>query len=201
MSEVDAYQPALICVGILCAPLKSARTCMLSQLTKTIKKSQFTLALEYVKWGEFFENDGLFYDGKRFQIALFSPQTNVTVYVCNLADGWVSVYENLVKAGGYDAYFFRASLAEVAEYKVFEMKVWQHGILDRHVRAFEEENGWSFLNNGDPLPFEDIDRYKLRRISMRLDRKLIEGYSEAIGFGLNSVTKIATPCWHFRRIS
>jgi len=175
------------------------RAAMQSQLERTIDKNAFSSALEQINWRQFFERDGEFYDIMRFQMALFSPREDLTVYVCNLADGWVSVYENLVKANAFDAYFFRATLAEQAEYKVFGMAAWQHGVLARQVRALQEEDGWGFLNKGDPLPFEDVERYKKRQVSARLDRKLIDNYSVAAGYGISSVTEFDGQCWHFWR--
>jgi hypothetical protein len=172
---------------------------MISQLTKSIKKSEFNYSFEHIRWNVFFEDHGLFYDGKRFQIALFSPRAGITVYVCNLADGWVSVYENLVKAGTDDAYFFRATLAEIVEYKVFEMKVWRRGFLDRHVRSLREESGWTFLNKGIPMPFEDVERYDQRLIRARLTRAMIENYSATAGFGVQQVTRFQGHSWHFWR--
>ena len=39
-------------------------------------------------------------------MAFFSPHESLTTYVCNLADGWVSLYGNLVRDSISDAYFF-----------------------------------------------------------------------------------------------
>lgn len=199
MQVTHTYEPALICVGIISAPLESARYAVQSELERTIEKDAFRSALEIINWRTFFERDGRFYDIMRLQMALFSPRQGITVYACNLADGWVSVYENLVKVNAFDAYFFRATLGERAQYKVFEMESWRHGVLVRQVRALQEEGRWDFLNTGDPLPFEDLERYKKREVSKRVDRKLIESYSEAAGYRLSLVAQFAGPCWHFWR--
>ncbi len=199
MPQIDAYEPALMCVGVILAPLERVRDAVQSQLERTIDKNMFSSKLENITWREFFKRDGQFYDILRAEIVLFSPREGLTIYVCNLADGWSSLYGNLIKASAFDAYFFRATLPETAEYKVFQMTAWRHGVLVRQVRALQEEDGWGFLNKGDPLPFEDIERYKKREISARLDRKLIESYSEAAGYKISSVTKFAGQCWRFWR--
>lgn len=93
----------------------------------------------------------------------------------------------------------RTKLAEQAEYKVFEMTAWRRGVLVRQVRALQEADGWALLNTGDPLPFEDVERYKKRQINARLDCKLIDNYSEAVGYGISSVTQFDGQCWHFWR--
>jgi hypothetical protein len=198
MSKIDTYEPTLICLGIISASLEDARSAVQSQL-ESIKKKPFSSTLESTNWEQFFKDDGRFYEIMHVEIALFSPREGLTVYVCNLADGWVSLYENLVKANAFDAHFFRATLAERAKYEVFEMITWRHGARVRQVRALQEEDGWGFLNKGDPLPFEDVERYEKRRISTRLDRKLIERYSESVGYNIGSITKFDGKYWRFWR--
>ena len=191
------YQPKLICMGIIAAPLEDVCSAVQLQLERTIGRDAFNSKLQKAIWREFFRNDGQFYDIMRAEIVLFSPRQGITAYACNLADGWLSLYENHVKARTFDAYFFRATLAEHAEYKVFEMISWRHGIRVRQVRALQEEDGWQFLNKGDPLPFEDLERYKKHQVSARMNRKLIESYSAEAGYQINSVTEFAGQCWRF----
>jgi hypothetical protein len=186
-------------MGLLHASRESARHALQSQLEKTIKKEAFNFELTEIDWRKFFERDGCFYEIRRFQIALFSPHDELTVYVCNLADGWISLYSNLVKAYTFDASFFRATLSEQTEYKVFEMKGWRQGIQNRQVRVLQDDDGWKFVSNGDPLPFESPMQYRKRQISARLDRRLIERYSEAAGYGMSAVTEFDSQCWRFWR--
>jgi hypothetical protein len=186
-------------MGLLHASCDSARHAVQSRLEHTIKKEAFSSRLEAVDCRQFFERDGKFYDGKRFQIALFSPRENLTVYACNLADGWVSLYGNLVKAGAFDAYFFRATLSDAAQYKVFEMMGWCRGVLERDVRVLQDDDGWTFLNKGDPMSFESPMQYRKRQISERLNQRLIQRYSEAAGYGLSSVPEFDGQCWRFWR--
>jgi hypothetical protein len=186
-------------MGLLHASCDSARHAVQSRLEHTIKKEAFSSRLEAVDWRQFFERDGKFYDGKRFQIALFSPRENLTVYACNLADGWVSLYGNLGKAGAFDAYFFPATLSDAAQYKVFEMMGWCRGVLERDVRVLQDDDGWTFLNKGDPMSFESPMQYRKRQISERLNQRLIQRYSEAAGYGLSSVPEFDGQCWRFWR--
>jgi hypothetical protein len=197
--SIDSYEPAILCMGLLRAPISGVRDALQSQLEKAIKKDAFSSELGEIDWQKFFERDGQFYEIKRFQIALFSPCENLTVYVCNLADGWVSLYGNLVKACALDAYFFRATLSQRTEYTAFEMMGWRHGILKRQVRALQDDDGWKFVNSGEPLPFESPMQYQKRQISARLDRRLLDIYSEAAGYGMGSVTAFGGQCWRFWR--
>ena len=193
------YEPDLLNVGIVHAPCQAVQPLLKQQLDKTIKSNTIHSALGVVGWEEFFEQGGKLYDGRRFQIALFSPREALTVYVCNLADGWVSLYGNLVKEGAFDAYFFRATLCEQARYKVFEMQGWRHGAHERHVRVLQDEDGWNFLDKGVAMSFESPMQYKKRQIRARLDRRLIEKYSEEAGYRMSSVTEFTGQCWRFWR--
>ena len=198
---IEMYEPVQICVGFAVAPCESVLHGVQNQLERAIKKEAFRSTLCSIEWPEFFEGDGLFYDNKRFQIALFSPHERLTVYVCNLADGWVSLYGNLVKASAIDAYFFRATLSEGAEFKVFEMMGWRRGVLERELRALQDDDGWKFVNRGEPLSFENPLQYKKRQVSARLDRRSIERYSEAVGYPVGSVTAFSGQCWRLWRSS
>jgi hypothetical protein len=193
------YEPDLLNVGIIHAPCQAVQPLLKQRLEKAIKTDTIQSAFEVVDWEEFFEQGGKLYDGRRFQIALFSPREALTVYTCNLADGWVSLYGNLVREGAFDAYFFRATLSEQAQYKVFEMQGWRHGVLERQLRALQDEDGWNFLDKGDAMPFESPMQYKKRQIGARLDRRLIERYSEAAGYRMSSVTQFRGQCWRFWR--
>ena len=199
MSKIGEYEPNLLCMGLLRTPLELARKALVLQLESAIKKEAIRSALQQIDWRLFFERDGQFYEIKRFQIALLSAREDLTVYVCNLADGWLSLFGNIVRARNLDAYFFRATLLEKAEFKVFEMMRWRNGDLKRHVSALQDDDGWKFVNRGDALPFESSMQYKRRQVSGRLNRRLIEMYSEAAGFGIGSVTQFGGDCWRFWR--
>ena len=198
MPKVEPYQPVRICIGLTIAPIERSRNAMRLQL-ETFNNKRFRAISEIVNWRNFFKCDGEYHDVMGAEIALLPPREDLMVYVCNLADGWISVYENVIKANAFDAFFFRTTLSEAAEYKVFGMTAWRRGILTRQVRLLQEEKGWGFLNKGDPLPFEDAERYKERKIERRLDRKLIESYSESVGYGIGSVTSFNDQCTLFRR--
>jgi hypothetical protein len=186
---MNAYRPDQICIGLVRAPCIKVRQVLQAQLERTIKSETFNSRLEQAGWREFFERHGLLYDVKRFQIALFSPNQALTVYVCNLADGWISLYGNTVIAGAFDAYFFRATLSDRADYAVFEMKAWRDGALVRELRVRQDDIGWGFLNKGEPMSFESTQQYRSRRISERLDRETIE----------RSVTEFDGKYWRFFR--
>jgi hypothetical protein len=199
MSEI--YFPDQMCVGLLRAPINSVLGALQSQLENTVKKESIRTEMTSIDWRSFFERDGHLYDIRRFQIAIFSPHEDITVYVCNLADGWVTLYGNLVKANAFDAYFFRTTCAEHPEYSAYEMMAWDRGILERNVRVLRDDDGWNFLNKGSPRPFEHLQRYEKRQISARLDRVLIESYSGSAGYATSAVTQYDGPCCKYSRVA
>lgn len=200
MSKIDDYEPRLLCMGLIRASLPSARDALQAQLERTIKPEAVNFEWGEVDWRKFFERDGLLYDVKRFQIVLFSPHEDLAVYVCNLADGWVSLYGNLVAACALNAFFFRASLSDGTDYGVFEMMGWDQGILKRHVCVLQDDDGWKFANHGAPLQFESPMQYRKRQVRSRLDRRLIEVYSRAAGYDIGAVTEFDGQCWRYWRV-
>ena len=52
-------------------------------------------------------------------------------------------------------------------------------VQERQVMVYKE-SGWTFSQNGDPLPFEHVDRYASKRKKDRLDAELLREYGKAI---------------------
>ena len=198
MPIADAYEPALLCVGLILAPLTVAHEAVQGRL-KYIENRPFYSNIEILDWRKFFEFDGKLYDIMNAEVFLFSPRENLTIYVSNLADGWASLYANVVKDCESDAYFFRATLTESAENNVFEMQKWGHGILERQVRALQDDDGWTFISKGAPLSFENIDKYKRRQVINRLNGDMIRNYSQFAGYHIGNVTQFDGKGWHFFR--
>ena len=53
--------------------------------------------------------------------------------------------------------------------------------IERMVRLLRELSAWEFLEIGEPLPFEHVERYKARRKTDRLDEALIIEYLGHMG--------------------
>lgn len=51
----------------------------------------------------------------------------------------------------------------------------------RTISATAEDSRWIWHSDGDPLPFEETERYSARRIKDRFDRDLLLRYLEALG--------------------
>lgn len=57
------------------------------------------------------------------------------------------------------------------------------GISGRSVgiAQFETIRKWDFVDHGEPLPFEDLQRYTARRVRDRFDQQLLVRYAAAVG--------------------
>lgn len=51
----------------------------------------------------------------------------------------------------------------------------------RAIIAANDGGRWTFISEGDPLPFEDTNRYSAKRILERFDRPMLESYCSALG--------------------
>jgi hypothetical protein len=154
--------------------------------------------IEPVNWRVFYRDNGMSFDIEDVEFILHAVSDKFTIYVCNGADGWVSLFEQTVKRGKLTAWLFRTTVGPAA-YPVHEMMYWCRGDLKRHIRVLKDGERWTFLSKGPPLPFECAERYAQRLIGKRVDQPLVEYYSGLLGFDVNSLTQLTTPVVHFMR--
>jgi hypothetical protein len=62
---------------------------------------------------------------------------------------------------------------------------YNNGVRKRIVRALYDMK-WTFYETGEPLPFEDIENYKKRKITDRINKDIITSYLLKIGLDINS---------------
>jgi hypothetical protein len=198
MSEIGSFQPLNLCMGIITAPCDEAREALSRQLD-SIKVGMYISTEQIIDWKVFFAEDGLNYNVKKTEMALFKASDALTIYTSSSASGWASLYSNTMERTPFDGYFFCRTLKNEIGYHGFEMKVWKSGVLDRHVRTLKAEDGWEFLSKGNLAPFENAELYKKRRIADRLNQDIIETYSEAAGFPISSVVEYHGPAFLFSR--
>ena len=67
---------------------------------------------------------------------------------------------------------------------VFEVyggsKAWLAGV-ERSVKLLNDGGKWRFIQDGPPLPFEDLDAYKARRVKDRFRVALLDKYLGQMG--------------------
>lgn len=132
-------------------------------------------------WPTFFEAKGNLFDMAQARIFVFEPHANRTVFVCNLSDGWHSLFWNLAERDSVNGAFFRATIDPDVKYGVHGMEFWRNGRSIRHIRALQEERGWEFLNEGEPLPFERTVDLTKRRITDRFNITHVKLYCRDFG--------------------
>jgi len=198
MSSLDNPPIDQICLGLAKAPIAGVREAFASRITSVIN-APATFHEKEILWVKFFENRGRLYDVLRLQVALIAATPTTTIYVCNLADGWLSLYNNVVSEKKLDAFFFRATINGAVLYPVYEMLAWKHGNQNRHLRCLKDDVGWNFINSGEPVAFENPSVYQRRSIKNRLNADIIFDYSEAAGYRITDVLKFTGFCYHFKR--
>jgi len=185
-----------LCWGIISTDLKS--TCTAFERNIRQIGVSWRGAFEPVNWNNFYRLHGLSFNVHGAEIALFCIKDNLTVYLCNGADGWISLFEGVVTHERVCAFFFRTTIGQ-APYPVHEMIYWSTGHRTRHIRVLKEEDRWAYWENGKPLPFEQVVRYRARMIRDRVDQELIENYSREIGFDPEDIIALKGPVFHITR--
>jgi hypothetical protein len=56
-------------------------------------------------------------------------------------------------------------------------------IYIRHILCYQDPR-WTFYEDGTPLPFEDLERYKLRIKKQRLNKEVIIHYLRCAGWDI-----------------
>lgn len=135
---------------------------------------------EIINWKTFYAEGGMSYDVHRSEVAIQS-RAEKALYLSNSADGWISAFSTVLERSRLSGYFFRCSIGKHM-YPVYEMICWGKGVQVRHLRALKDDTGWSFVNTGQPVEFEDTGRYLRHRIADRLDEDLLLRYSSALGY-------------------
>ena len=135
-------------------------------------------------WPIFFDAKGNLFDETRARIFVFERHSTGTVFVCNLSDGWHSLFWNLAGPDCIDGVFFQATIGSRVEYGVHGMEVWHKGQETRHIRALQEDRGWEFLNEGAPLQFERTADLNKRRITDRFNAGHVKLYCREFGVEL-----------------
>ena len=98
------------------------------------------------------------------------------------------------------------SSADDEEWPINSMAYYAGGEARRYVGLLRDEAQWEFTQSGEPLPFENLDRYARRSPSDRLDRELLLYYVKCLGWDLAepsfwtsvapAVTLRERPDWH-----
>jgi hypothetical protein len=188
-----------ICLGIVRAELNSIRRALSAELSRIVGIGTYTESLQEVNWEEFFRSSGLLYGASNAEVVVFGTKNEWSLYTCNLADGWYSLFWNLIGRLRCDATFFRSVRDGRLDYQVQEMVVWKDGGIIRQLRALKDDTGWQFLNTGQPLSFERVAQYRRRAIRERLTAELIDDYSASNGFALGNLCELSGKAYTYRR--
>lgn len=141
-------------------------------------------------------------DGFPFAIHRLEPLSipGVTRWLLVEAGRWTAYFDNSLL--GTDAFSPIGYMAEVARVRgliicaIADVPGWRLGgaqwelladhpttwlNYERQVSCIHDGDRWRWDTFGEPLPFEQVERYRARRIRDRFDSHLVEAYSQAVG--------------------
>ncbi len=119
---------------------------------------------------------------------LWTPDNSQGVaYFANLRDGMPFLMYRLSK--NYNFEFTQVSLdVDIDSEYIYAMRVFHHidkNGNERYVRVMQDPK-WDFWEQGERLPFEQVDKYSERFIKKRLTNEMILDYALALGWDLRS---------------
>lgn len=105
-----------------------------------------------------------------------------TLFVSSVADGYSSMVLSLSTAIPGQHLSVNVSRLDIA-YPANAINVVEAGKSIRSIYAMLDGDRWVFFQKGEPLFFEDADRYQARRKKDRLTPQIVSTYLNQIGYG------------------
>lgn len=93
-------------------------------------------------------------------------------------DGWNSIAQVLSGRLNTRATFICGGPEATGGAQLF---IFRSGETQRSIQCFLDGKRWFFHQTGDPLPFEDVSRYRLARKKDRFDPQLVRTYAAQLG--------------------
>lgn len=165
-------------------PLNAVADCILAwykELERTVKVERSAMTLEN-SWS--FLDQGRFFNPNR---AMLVPMKDWTAYFDNHSREFV--------AGAHRRELCRRLKCDTCHFFFDDRTLGMEGSCEfghvryesgevaaksRQVRVIHD-SGWQFEEFGDPLPFEQLERYKLRKKADRLNPEILRDYGAALG--------------------
>lgn len=121
-------------------------------------------------------------------LILWSPANapGLTVFMPHLSagDGYVPAYAQ--STFRFDVISIRSTADDCRKDAVNEFSAYSQGALLRFVRVMSDNPGWDFYQKGDPLSFENLEKYQLRLKRKRLQRGDVLACVESWGAPITS---------------
>lgn len=126
------------------------------------------------------------------RMILWSPTANQTVMSGNQSDGFHVICHILNRRFGYDIVMISLTIDldnRISDEEIYQCRCFYYlGIDDsgeRLVRVMQDPR-WDFFELGEPLPFEQTEKYTERIKKKRLTNDMILDYVEAMGYDVRN---------------
>lgn len=135
--------------------------------------------------------NGSLHDGMAGLLPLRTPRTRELLWACSNED-WTAYFDNgtssdaLTAIGGLCAQtrlkgvVLTLGASVDPSRKGVQMVLYEGAQTVRYV-VLTWEGRWKFMTYGQPLPFEDVDRYATRAKKDRFTEEMLRSYSESLG--------------------
>lgn len=134
-------------------------------------------------------------------IIFYSPTYNphTTIMYTNVADGHIQLARHFRKAYNMQFYYMLISSNDDISLDAFHFFYYSDK-QTRHILCYQDPR-WTFYEDGTPLPFEDLERYKLRIKKQRLNKEVILHYLRCAGWDIedDNFWKPQGPVYLFER--
>jgi len=110
-----------------------------------------------------------------------------TGFLSRLEDGWYTLVNSMSHTDRHPEALFVSADLEIQKYPATAFEFFYGGQSVRRVHAWKEENGWHFLNRGEPLLFEDPKNYSRHNVKDRLNLLVVDDILSKVDIDLSAL--------------
>ena len=124
------------------------------------------------------------YKSSKIEFIIYTPTSNPfgTIILTNIMDGYIQLFRNFSKSTRLDFYHLSILNNQKGYLNSYHFNFYSHK-GNRHILCYQDPR-WTFYEDGTPLPFEDLGRYKLRIKKQRLNKEVILHYLRCAGWDI-----------------
>jgi hypothetical protein len=136
--------------------------------------------------------------GHPYHFMVWEPIASAgAMFMIDLADGWHGAAAAISKSTHQPSLIVTLSKSSIS-FPIWSLYWYEEGETRRVVHLLLDNDGWTFFQKGEPLPFEDVRNYEAQRITDRLTTDILLQYLKMLGWDLldDSIWKSVIPATH-----